>query len=72
MRDEDIIKDVEETIKFLEKLYSLWIDMCRKRQRNLKSVNSESLAKLVKIAHEKGRINNKEDIITYIELILQD
>ena len=72
MQEEEIIKDTEETLKILEKLYDTWLVMCKNRLKNLKKVNVESLAKFVKLGYENGKISKKEDLVTYIETIIQD
>lgn len=68
----NIESKVKDILNIIEWVYEKEENNFRIKRDNLKRINADVLIKALKNKADKGEIKDEKDIISYIELILQD
>lgn len=70
------MKKIEEQIvnvvEILEQIYSLEVSDMTRKLENLKRINIDSVAAYIQKEQENNNFKNKNEIVKYIQSIIQD
>jgi len=67
-----IEEEIRNVVEVIEQIYSLEVSDMNRKIDNLKRINIGSVVTYVKNEQEKGNFKSKNDIIQYIQSIIQD
>ena len=64
--------EIKDVLDVMEQLYDSWLTTLKEKKTNIKRVNLNAIAELISIQKAKGEINDRKDIIKYIDGIICD
>ncbi|EKE03608.1 MAG: hypothetical protein ACD_20C00176G0003 [uncultured bacterium] len=64
--------EIKDVLDVMEQIYDSWLTTLKEKKTNIKRVNLNAIAELISIQKAKGEINDRKDIIKYIDGIICD
>ncbi|HBH17425.1 MAG TPA: hypothetical protein DDX14_00500, partial [Cyanobacteria bacterium UBA9579] len=59
--------EIKDVLDVMEQIYDSWLTTLKEKKTNIKRVNLNAIAELISIQKAKGEINDRKDIIKYID-----